>query len=225
MAFCPHCGQPYPEGMEFCRNCGFDLRQTPDARAVAQPSTPPLAAPKKRRAVRYLVVIVLIVILALYGVGAVFLPTSSGGRQTWRQYGMSIQYPNGVKTRYQGVLDLQADQASGEAQWLWNGGDTGLAVVWIGTAAANITAGLQGIEGGLLSSASNVVELSNGTVSMVGHSWDYLTLSFTSNGIKGYGTFAGTYYTSSDRAYYITYFDTSAGTLQNVETYGSTFSG
>ena len=172
-----------------------------------------------------MVVVVVIVFVALYAIGVILDQSGNGGRQTWQQWGMSIQYPSGVKAQYQGVLDQQADASSRQVEWLWNGADTGLTVVWIATPAFNVTAGLRSIESGLLTSAVNVTQSALGNVTMGSHSWTYLSVSFTTNGLNGFGTFSGTYYQSSGRAYFIGYIDTKSGTLQSLESYGNTFSG
>ena len=216
MASCPRCGQSYAEPLDRCLYCGYDLRQGTRAE-------PPPHVPERRVAIRNLLVIVLVAIIAVYALAVVVGPMSGGGRQTWQQYGMSIQYPSGVSTRYQGVLNQQPDSSSGEAEWLWNGGNTGLAVVWIGTTSANITAGLQSLKHSLLSSSSNVTETASGNITMASRSWAYLSLSFITGDAKGYGTFVGTYLSGSGRACVIGYIDAGPNTLQGLESYGNTF--
>lgn len=238
MVFCPHCGQPYPVGQEFCRNCGADLRpapagQPPSAGQPAQ-STPPVAPTppvKKSHSLRNIgvaVVVVLVVFVAMAAVGYVYSLTggSHPSRETWQQYGMSIQHPAGVKTQYLGVLDQQADSASGEAEWLWNGGNTGLYVVWVTTSGSyNTTAGLQGIYNELLSKASNVTILDQGDVTVAGHSWVFQIYRFTYNGQLGFATYAVAYYPSSGRAYALGFGDTSNTTFTSLESYASSFTG
>jgi hypothetical protein len=178
--------------------------------------------------------------LALAGVGvslAVIVAVAAGGfiyglpgvlapsRGTWQLYGMSINYPGGVNAQYVGVLDQQADPGSGEIEWLWNAGNTGLILVWVTTQSYNSTGGLNGIRSYLASSASNVVLTDQGTIVMAGHSWQYQTFSFAHDGVSGYSTFAVTYYSASGRAYALAYVDTGSGTLSSLESYGGTFSG
>jgi hypothetical protein len=170
-------------------------------------------------------VAVVVAAMVFYAIGAATGTPSSNGRQTWSQFGMSIQYPSGVQVHYVGVLNQQADSSSGEAEWLWNGANTGLLVLWVTTPTYNITAGLRAIQSGLLSSASNVEQTGQGNLTIASHFWRYLTLSFTTNGVNGYATFAGTYYAGSGRAYFLAYFGTSSDTVQNLQTYGGTFSG
>jgi hypothetical protein len=169
--------------------------------------------------------VVSIVAIAAIGFASGLLSPAGGTRGTWQQYGMSIQYPSGVKTQYVGVLNQQADMASGEAEWLWNGGNTGLIVSWITTATYNSTAGLQGVDNALLAKATNVVLTDQGNATMAGQSWRYQTYSFTYNGTPGYATFAVTYFGSSGRAYVLGYIDASSGTLASLEGYGNTFTG
>ena len=138
---------------------------------------------------------------------------------------MSIQYPGGVKTQYVGVLNQQADMASGEAEWLWNSGNTGLVVSWITTTTCNSTAGLQGVDNALLTKATNVALISQGNATKAGRTWRYQTYSFTYNGTPGYATFAVSYYGSSGRAYVLGYIDVSSGTLVSLEGYGNSFTG
>ena len=138
---------------------------------------------------------------------------------------MSIQYPGGVKTQYVGVLSQQADMASGEAEWLWNSGNTGLVVSWITTTTCNSTAGLQGVDNALLTKATNVALISQGNATKAGRTWRYQTYSFTYNGTPGYATSAVSYYGSSGRAYVLGYIDVSSGTLVSLEGYGNSFTG
>jgi len=169
--------------------------------------------------------VVSIVTIAAVGFASGLFSPSGGTHETWQQYGMSIQYPSGIKTQYVGVLDQQADITSGEAEWLWNGGNTGLVVFWIMTTTYNSTAGLQGVDSALLTKATNVVLTDQGNATMAGHLWRYQTYSFTYNGQPGYATFAVTYYEGSGRAYVLGYIDASSGTLASLEGYGNTFTG
>ena len=219
MASCPRCGQSYAGKLDYCLYCGYDLRQPSPNQA------PPPRIPERKTAIRNLLLIVLIAIVAVYALAVAVGPMAGGGRQTWQQYGMSIQYPSGVKTQYQGVLNQQPDLSSGEAEWLWNGGNTGLAVVWITSPSANISAGLQGITHSFLSSARNVTETALGNVTMASRSWEYLSFSFTINGTKSYGTVAVAYQAASSRVYFIGYFDADSNTMQSIESYGNTFTG
>jgi len=230
LAFCPHCGQPYPLGQEFCRNCGADLRQAPSTQAAPYgiPPVQPVKTPRSARNVLLVIAVVIVVVIiavASSGFLAGLIGGSSKSRQTWQQYGMSIQYPAGVNTLYTGVLDQQADAASGEAEWLWNGANTLLDLAWVTTSNYNITAGLQGIYQKILAASSNVVIVDQGTLTMAGNTWQYQTYSYVHNGGSEYATYAVTYYTSSGRLYALGFTDTSDTTLASLQSYGSTFTG
>ena len=239
MAFCPHCGQPYPQGQEYCQNCGTVLRVVSSARdqpnspsMSGAPQQPPLVRPKTkpsnlRKGLLLVVVVIVIAIIAIEtsGLLSVHLGGSKNSLQTWQQFGMSVQYPAGVNTQYSGVLDQQADTASGEAEWLWNGANTGFLVTWITTTSFNANAGLQGIYNKLIATASSVQLTDEGTVAMAGHYWQYQTYAFTMNGESGYATFAVAYYSTSGRAYALGFVDTSDTTLGSLLSYGNTFTG
>jgi len=192
----------------------------PSAVAPSQPA-------KESHLLRNILVafVVSVVVIAAVGFASSLLSPTWGTNETWQQYEMSIQYPSGVKTQYVGVLDQQADMASGEAEWLWNGGNTGLVVAWVTTTNYNSTAGLQNVGNALLTKATNVVLTEQGNVTMARHSWRFQTYSFTYNGSPGYLTLAVTYYGSSGRAYVLGYIDATSGTFASLEGYGNTFTG
>ncbi len=169
--------------------------------------------------VSILVIAVAAAALGLFGTGG------DGGRETWTQYGMSIQYPSGVNAQYLGLLNQQADNASGEVEWLWNSGDTGLILLWITTNHANATTGLEAIQSALLAHATNVTSTDQGNATIAGHSWEFRSYGFQYNNIAGFATFALTYYTSSGRLYALGFIDTTADTLTQLETYGASFTG
>ncbi len=196
----------------------------PDAIPAPQPVR---KSHRLRNIVLVIVVAFAIVIVAVAAAGFIYGLSggSSPSRQTWQQYGMSMQYPTGVKAQYSGVLNQQADSASGEVEWLWNGANTGLDVAWVSTTSYNLTAGLQAIHNLLLSKASNVLITDQGTTTFAGHSWQYQTYSFVENGQTGYATYGAAYFNSSGRAYVIGFVDTSNTTLASLQSYGNTFTG
>ena len=70
MAFCPRCGQPYAEPLDFCLYCEYDLRRAPRSETASEKASPATAlappTPDRKVVIRNLLVIVLVVVIALF---------------------------------------------------------------------------------------------------------------------------------------------------------------
>gem|GEM_PF-1213833 len=60
MPFCPNCGQPYPVGLNYCRNCGTSLSATPTPQPVQAYQTSP---PTKSQAGRNITILFFLLLL------------------------------------------------------------------------------------------------------------------------------------------------------------------
>ena len=138
---------------------------------------------------------------------------------------MSIQHPAGLAEQYRGVLQTQAANSSGVVEWIWNNAQTTLALTWVGAPSANLSAGFQSAYQNAQTKVSNLALTGQGNATIGGHTWEYQTYSFQSNGVAGYLTVALSYYSSSGRLYGLLFQDTSPGTLVQLQKYGDTFSG
>ena len=195
-----------------------------------QVAVPTKKSHRARNIIIILVIVILVISGASYGLGYLGgvggSGSSTGQRDTWQQWGMSIQYPAGLSAQYSGALQTQATSSSGGVNWIWNNAQSSLGLGWVTTSAYNFADGLQGYYSKILSQgATNIVLLGQGNVTMAGHSWEYESYSWQYQGTTAYSTFAITYYPSSSRGYVLLYQDTSSGTLANLESYGNTFSG
>ena len=191
-------------------------------------AVPTKASHRARNVVIAVVVVVAILVIfgAIGSLGGIGGGVSSSQRDTWQQWGMSIQYPAGLNTQYSGSLQTQATSSSGAVSWVWNNAQTQLALGWVTTPAVNLTAGLQGYYPRLESHGyTNIVLVGQGNITMAGHPWEYESYSWQYQGSAYYSTFATTYYGSTTRGYVLIYQDTSSGTLAALESYGNTFSG
>jgi hypothetical protein len=170
--------------------------------------------------------LIVVVFLAgfLYGLsGGTVSPT--GPKDTWQQFGMTIQYPSGLKAQTQGALEQQATSDSGVVDWGWNHGQTSLGILWLTTPTYSVTAGFQGIEQKLQAYSPNFVTLDQGSTNMSGHTWQYRTYSLVLNGTTDYFTYAISYYSVSGRAYILYYGDVNSNTVTSLAIYGDTFTG
>ena len=235
MALCPRCGAAHETDSDYCLNCGFDLRGTAQPEAAGT-ATPTQGTPDKRSYARRNVALAIIAVVgglvliyafagSLYCLG--FVPTATAGQRcTWRQYGISIQYPVGTIPHVTGYRDPQATNDSGNVSWTWNNGNTYLELTWSSMYEIDPSRSMQNYEQGLLKeNVTNLVMTAGGTVNMADNEWNYRSVSYDYGGQTHYATVAFAYYDLTGRGYGILYRDTNSSTLASLESYGSTFTG
>lgn len=179
--------------------------------------------PKKGAISTPMIIIAIAIIVVVAVVGIYYLGSLSPSTQTWQQYGMSIQPPAGVQAQYSGILEQEANSGSGTVQWVWNQSKTRLALSWVNTTSIDYDNSFEAIYQSLLAVATNVTVPDDGTTTMAGLTWQYVTFQFNQSGYTNYQTSALTFDSANGRAYELDFIDVNPSTLNSLMSYGNTF--
>jgi hypothetical protein len=170
--------------------------------------------------------LVLVAAVAMYSLGY-FSPQEPVGTQTWQQWGMSIQYPAGLKAQYDGIWEQEATNDSGMVFWVWHQGRTELALSWytVGNLTVDPADVFESIDEEYQGTYDNCTRLDGGNTTIAGRAWQYMTWQVTDKGVTLYVTFTLAHYQPPGRVYMLAFTDSSPGTLASLRQYGDTFAG
>lgn len=156
-------------------------------------------------------------------------PVNPSVRSTFQEYGITIQYPTRSTEEINGAEGPQANSASGDVKWLWNGGSTYLLLSWTNTNASqyNYSEAFQTIVKEIQADKNftDVSVVSTGNISMAGTNWPYETFQLNYQGTTNYVTYSFTFYQGEGRVYLLGFGDTSPDTISNLQNFGATFHG
>lgn len=190
----------------------------------------PVKTERKSRAVPIILIavgVIIVIVAGLYVLGYFSYTPEPTGTQTWQQWGMSMQYPAGLKAQLDGIWEQQATNESGTVSWIWHQGTTELGLSWltIGNITLDYEGAFQGAYEEMLDLYSNVTQVAQGNTTMGGATWQYRTWSGVDQGKTDYVTLALSHYTASQRFYMLLFRDSNQNTLASLMQYGNTFTG